>query len=293
MGDACFMAAQLENSMAKAKESTLDQYLNTPAGRESARMARERNPMSGLAMADTGVKIIQNYIKIFNLRPILQRVPMGHHGEFVVPACKPGFRSFPDPKQPCVYHLEECEKRQSYSEPLLIQSLYQFTTFDPFQDSYQVLPVDVVKGEAVAKNILNPPGSGYDTNLLEQGCFATMLDIPSEDELNVARAKLEKKYHLLYNEGEALEMQALRKEISNSMREAAAYLGKNPPWFTSQEIEEKCPGCGDSINSVVRVHGCGYVKDWKWAVENGMRTLEQVPEAKRWKGFPAPKSVSK
>jgi hypothetical protein len=278
--------------MPKAKESTLDQYLNTTAGRESQRMARERNPMCGVSMSDTGMKIVQNYIKIFNLRPIIQRVPLGHHGEFAIPACKPGFRSVPDPKQPCVYRLEPCEKRQSYSEPLLIQSLYQFTTFDPFQDTYQVLPLDVVKGEDLAKNILNPP-VGYDTNLMEQGCFATFNDVPTDDELNAARTKLEKKYHLLYGEAEGLEMQAKRKEISNSMREAAQYLGKNPPWFASTEIEEKCPGCGDSINSVVKVHGCGFVKDWKWAVDNGMRTLEQVPETKKWKGFPVPKSVSK
>jgi hypothetical protein len=278
--------------MANMDKSALDSYVRgTAAGRQSQKLSAELNVSpSDIEIPDFDMKIDPFYIKIFSVRAHATTVYHGQHGEPMIPACEPGFRAVPDPTMPRgVYKMEPCTKIESYSRPYFVASAQMFTHFNPMTGTTEVLAKDIIRGEKLAESILKAPG--FDTDLTEWGAFSTLNDVPTAEEVAEAVAKLNKKYQVLFNEGESLAAQGQLKMITNTQREAAAWLGKPTSWNQVIEMYETCEGCGENVKAQVVVHSCGWVRNWKKAVENGMKTLDQVPAGKRWVDEPVKVAV--
>jgi hypothetical protein len=276
------------------------QYMRgTAAGRASSKMAQEKNPGAGSIEVPILPDIDPFYIKIFNIRvlPVDEKTGLrigsivyhGLHGEHEIPSAEPGLKAVPDETKPRgTYKMVPCAKIESYSRPYFVPSLQTYTHFNPMTGVTEVLPKDVIQGEDVAESIVNAPG--IDTDLREWGVIVTKNDVPSKEEMDIAVGKLKAKYQRLFNEGESLAAQGKIKNITNTQREAAAWLGKPVSWNQVVEMYETCEGCGNPVKAEVVVHSCGWVRNWQKAVENGMRKIKDVPESKRWwSGEPAVK----
>jgi hypothetical protein len=58
-------------------------------------------------------------------------------------------------------------------------------------------------------------------------------------------------------------------------------------WNQGSETLNDCPGCGEPVKPNIIIHTCGYVFDWKRAVEHGLKKKSEVPESFRWWVKPA------
>lgn len=278
------------NHMSK---EALDSYVRgTPAGRQTHKLSEELNSApGGIELPDVLPSIDPFHIKIFGVRVLPidektgERIPTtiwhGQHGTFHIPSAEPAMKAVPAEDKPRgTYTMVPCAKQEAYGRPLCIPNVCMYTHHNTQTGATEVLPKDIIRGEDVAKSIINAPG--YETDLTPWGYFATYNDVPTAEEIAAAVARLKAKYQALYNEGDSLAVQGKVKNITNTMREAAAWLGVRASWNQVVEMYETCEGCGENVKDQVVIHSCGWVRNWQKAVENGMRTLKQVPNTKRW-----------
>jgi hypothetical protein len=259
----------------------LNNYMRSNAGRQSRDLANSINPMgSNIGIPGYLPPVEPQKLKIFSVRPKKMTTDLGSQGKYIIPACIPGKRAkFNAEKK--AWTLVDCDPKESYSLPLCIPSYKLFATYNLAQNKQEVKSEDVVSGEEFARSIVNPPVTGGNNNKLELGVFVTYNNEPTPEEVAAALKSLEATYQRLVLEAKNLSITNNRDEITSSMREAAAYLGVRADWNLVQNETTVCESCGDPIVPTVKVHTCGYVRDWQFAVEEGIKTLEQVPTSKR------------
>jgi hypothetical protein len=248
------MSTQLDSS-------ALSAYMQTDAGRKTKSEIGKLNPRKRIDMPD-GLDLAPKYfIYIFNLRQRAHELNHGTQGRIYIPACEPG---------------------QPYSTPLAIPSVNLFTHVNTMTNVREINAKDIIKGEDLVKSIINPGDGGVNTDLTKWGVFVSFSKVPKPEEVAAAKLLLEATYNQELRDAELLAATGKLKEISNTQREAAIYFNKQYSWNQVVHMHENCPGCGEATTAETKVHKCGYVRDWQWAVENGMRTKEQVPEGKQW-----------
>jgi len=112
------------------------------------------------------------------------------------------------------------------------------------------------------------------------GVFVCAGNIPTEDELRGARAKLEEFYRSLVA---AADREWERSHsflfIHDLQRRAAAHLGFNKEWYYQVRETAECPGCGERVKPGVAVcKSCGAILDREKALALG---LLQPPSEKQ------------
>ena len=242
--------------------TALRAYDNTPAGRDSRRLNQEQNAgigKSAIQLPDIDLTP-KYYLYIFNLRDFEYVIEHGTHGRIVIPACKPG---------------------EPYSQPVAIPSVNLYVTTN-MNGERQVLPLDIVSGERVVRSIINPGDGGVNTDLTQWGCFVSRSKTPSEEEISEARKKLEATYNRELIEARKKEAMGKIGDITNTEREAAGYFKLPYSWNQVSITLNDCPGCGSPVKPGIIIHSCGYVFDWKRAVEHGLKKKSDVPEAFQW-----------
>jgi len=104
------------------------------------------------------------------------------------------------------------------------------------------------------------------------GVFVCRGDAPTEEELNAARARLEKFYRAL-TAGADREWERSHSFlfINDLQRRAAAHLGLEKEWFYRPRETAECPGCGERVKPGVAVcKSCGAVLDREKAAQLGL-----------------------
>src|ERR1700687_414215 len=104
------------------------------------------------------------------------------------------------------------------------------------------------------------------------GVFVCAGQIPTEDELQSARSRLEEFYRALVA---AADREWERSHsflfIHDAQRRAAGHLGLNKEWYYQARETVECPGCGDRVKSGVAVcKSCGGILDREKALALGL-----------------------
>lgn len=136
---------------------------------------------------------------------------------------------------------------------------------------------------------LNGPGASKDGYLEE----------PTQQEIDAARKRLEKRYRFLLDRAKAVEVsnpKELSEILSPEHHAAAEYYGETYTWHNKQVRADYCPQCGERMRAGAAFHKTedgGYcILDWERAVKAGIRTRAQAYEATEDEKF-APKVPSK
>lgn len=137
--------------------------------------------------------------------------------------------------------------------------------------SMGVLPV---MGEDVANEIVGCKSAqkelGIYTNNKEWlGVFWSHNEVPSEEELETARGKLQRYAEVMVADGNRRNLEGHSDKpgvginsIGVMHRKFALYLGQNVPWAQLVQQMIDCPGCGDRVKPNIIQHvACGYVFD--------------------------------
>jgi hypothetical protein len=135
---------------------------------------------------------------------------------------------------------------------------------------------------------------GQNVDLIKQGVFPSLNQVPTEQELLKAEAVRDATWQALIDE--AFQEQASNPQnLRNWLRahpdvyDAVAAFGIEADFITKKAVvKQECPNCGSSIKAGIAFHmyeGGLCVLDWRRAYEAGRVKKEDVPPGKRWQGF--------
>lgn len=160
------------------------------------------------------------------------------------------------------------------------------------------------QGERVAMDIINPQNASLDqdapipenvswmdlggsNDLGRRGLFWSVNEVPTDEELAKARARLDRFYRQKVQEGSAIAADPKRAgDIAPEHHLAAEYLsrtGMKFSWHNFGEMPEVCPNCGEDIKKGAAFHtnsaGVICVLDWNRAIRAGVKTPEDYKKA--------------
>lgn len=134
----------------------------------------------------------------------------------------------------------------------------------------RVLPLEITARE-IAEDLCREINSdaGEESFL---GVFVCQGDAPTDEELDAARARLEKFYRALAAVADReWERSHSFLFINDLQRRAAAHLGLEKEWFYRPRETAECPGCGERVKPGVAVcKSCGAVLDREKAAQLGL-----------------------
>lgn len=138
-------------------------------------------------------------------------------------------------------------------------------------------------------------------DLGSKGVFWSLNEVPTEEEIAAAIARMEKYYKQIVSDANTVEA-ASPKDLPDTLtpehHAAADYLthhfGTQVKWHTAMSRLEDCELCGEKVKAGIAFHrtdeGGVCVRDWKRTVQSGARTRAQAYEATGDEFF-APKVV--
>lgn len=201
------------------------------------------------------------------------------------------------PLMPCV-SIPGCPKSSKYVVAFRVPDIIRQGWQDEVTGG---LRIHEEYGERVVMDIINPVNPGIDQdleidpnvqafasgfNLGEYGVFFSKNEEPTDEEMDKARKRMEKRYRALLAEADELERAGERKRITADHYLAADYFDYKSGWRTRAEAPSACPVCGSSMKAGAAFHvldGGGLcINDWKRVVAAGVRKREDVPEELRW-----------
>jgi hypothetical protein len=178
------------------------------------------------------------------------------------------------------YRIPGCKPGKPYSKPLVIDALvlaeYDLgdgggnmgTTVDPGMEvarsliGIQSAPIVKIKkrdeddeeGEDLVEEIADEliggiPGGLFTTDKSWFGVFATMNEIPTAAELELANRKLRQMMQLIYDTGSELLQAGEKVDMLNrrNYNDAAKFLGRAPLWGNQEHTMDRCVYCKEPI----------------------------------------------
>jgi endogenous inhibitor of DNA gyrase (YacG/DUF329 family) len=187
----------------------------------------------------------KNQLYIFNVRNKAWDRSMGDYGSVHIPACEEG---------------------KEVSEAYIVDGApHGYIATDMHKMSIFLEPGGAI---ALAMDILFI-GRGFDPMLNgeNKGLFISDTAKPSAAAIKTAKAKLRKWQMQLSEEGDNLDRNNKRHEITDMHREAAAALGLNKSWMVQEPREvANCPACQKSMDvEAVKCTSCNAIVDWERA----------------------------
>jgi hypothetical protein len=130
--------------------------------------------------------------------------------------------------------------------------------------------------------------SSRECNLTQQGIFASMNEVPTEEELKRAEARRTAYYKKCFEEMNGLmrsDPKRAQDELTLDHHMAAEMFGIDVDWHRVVTPKIECPNCGEKIKEGIafhRVNGDLCVLDWEKAYLAGAVKKDQVPDEKKW-----------
>jgi hypothetical protein len=130
--------------------------------------------------------------------------------------------------------------------------------------------------------------SSGECDLTRQGVFASLNEIPTEEELKKAEARRLQYYKMRFEEANALQRsdpKRLQDVLILDHHMAAEMFGVDVDWHRVVTPKIECPNCGEKIKEGIafhRVNGDLCVLDWEKAYLAGAVKKDQVPDEKKW-----------
>lgn len=156
------------------------------------------------------------------------------------------------------------------------------------------------RGERFATDLVNPSNltnnmwaeiapnwmDGGGDDLSRKGVFWSKNEVPTREELQKSRRRMEQYYREQFQRAEDLARAGKAAEISKEMHLAADYLRLSTTWHVMTDVPYPCPNCGEAIKPGVAYHASSVggicVIDWKRTVAAGIKQKSDVPEEVRW-----------
>ena len=173
---------------------------------------------------------------------------------------------------------------------------------DPASNQWRV---DEHEARRVAQDVVNPENitlnpdaslaadksfaEGNDYSKL--GVFWSLNNPPTDLEIDKAIKRKEAFYRRRLDQARALEASSpkdLQAFLTPTDHVAADYFGEEFTWHRVSKKPETCSQCGESVKAGVAFHpmaampGVLCIRDWRAAVNAGVKKLKDVPEDKRW-----------
>jgi hypothetical protein len=226
--------------------------------------------------------------------------------EYVVYLHSISKRSFNQPNP--IYRnvvVPACPKDKRYITFMRITHPVQIPTVDPNNPGGASLLV-IENAKRVALSICNPSYVGGDlaaqdqeianeyqissseSNLTQQGVFASLNEIPTEEELRKAEVRRLAYYKRIFEEMNTLYRSNAKEageRVGQDHHLAAEMFAIDVEWHKLTTPKIECPNCGEKIKEGIafhRVNGDLCVLDWERAYLAGAVKKDQVPEPKRW-----------
>lgn len=249
----------------------------------AARMTRTMNDSQNPDFVFTGNANVARkpdyYVRIFNVGDMEHKIE------------RPWVNYNPAQKAKIII-IPACVKGEPYSKPFVINDVVQTPIRNILTNEMDTRGVD---GKFLAQDALNPedPRGSWKTvrqmnptqlmnegtNLYNWGCFWTLNEVPSEEELQAASEKRDAYYNHLIEEAKALWMggDSGKKQIGFTHRKAASYFGLEFEWNQLYKATSNCDECDSVIPVKASVcPKCGNVRNWEQAIARGLKTPEQA-----------------
>src|ERR1700704_2354847 len=141
----------------------------------------------------------------------------------------------------------------------------------------RILPLAITARE-IAEDLCREINSDAGENSF-LGVFVCAGNMPTEDELLGARARLEEFYRAMVASADReWERSHSFLFIHDLQRRAAGHLGLNKEWYYQVRETAECPGCGERVKPTVAVcKSCGAVLDREKALALGLLPPPAVP----------------
>jgi hypothetical protein len=130
--------------------------------------------------------------------------------------------------------------------------------------------------------------SSGECNLTRQGVFASMNEVPTEEELQKAEARRLAYYKVIFEQANGLlrsDPKKLQEVLGLDHHLAAEMFGVDVDWHRVTTPKIECPNCGEKIKEGIAFHysnGNRCVLDWERAYLSGAVKKDEVPENFRW-----------
>jgi hypothetical protein len=130
--------------------------------------------------------------------------------------------------------------------------------------------------------------SSQECNLTRQGIFASLNEIPTDEELAKAEKRLidyHSAIHQRMNELWRADPKKAQEELTIDHHLAAERFGQEVAWHLINTPKIDCPNCGDKIKEGIAYHysnGQRCVLDWERTYLAGAVKKDDVPDAHRW-----------
>ena len=201
--------------------------------------------------------------------------------------------------------IPACPKDKRYITFMSISHPVQIPTVDP--DNASGPPKFVFENaKRAALGICNPSYTGMDLtvqdkaidpqfqiasgecDLTRQGVFASMNEVPTEEELKKAEGRRLAYYKKRFEEANGLlrsDPKRLQEVLNQDHHLAAEMFGQDVDWHRVTTPKIECQNCGEKIKEGIAFHysnGARCVLDWERAYLAGAVKKEDVPEQFRW-----------
>ena len=130
--------------------------------------------------------------------------------------------------------------------------------------------------------------SSSESNLTQQGVFASLNEIPTEDELKRAEQRRVAYYKAIFERMNGLfrsDPKKAQEELGIDHHLAAEMFAIDVDWHKITTPKIECPNCGEKIKEGIAFHyfnGNRCVLDWEKAYLAGAVKKEEVPVERRW-----------
>lgn len=198
-----------------------------------------------------------------------------------------------------------CPKDKRYVTFFRVNHPVQIPTVDP--DNVSGPPIiRIENAKRVALGICNPSFVGADLaiqdraiedqylissgecDLTRQGVFASMNEIPTEEELAKAENRRLTYYKMRFEEANGLlrsDPKRLQEVLGIDHHLAAEMFGQDVDWHKVTTPKVECPNCGEKIKEGIAFHysnGQKCILDWERAWLAGAVKKEDVPDGRQW-----------
>lgn len=130
--------------------------------------------------------------------------------------------------------------------------------------------------------------SSSESNLTQQGVFASLNEIPTEEELKGAEGRRANYYKAIFERMNGLfrsDPKKAQEELGLDHHLAAEMFAIDVDWHKLTTPKIECPNCGEKIKEGIAFHysnGNRCILDWERAYLAGAVKKEDVPETFRW-----------
>ena len=223
------------------------------------------------------------YLHTISRRGFMQ--PHGIYRQIAIPKCPEGKRSH------CFMQVQHPVQQPNLNPddvngpPLWKLDDARSVALGVCNPSYVGKDLAIQDKELNAESVL----SSGECNLTRQGIFASMNEVPTEEELKKAETRREAYYKFRVAEADGLERsnpKQLQYILTEDHHLAADYFGLEANWHRAPSAKIDCPNCGEKIPRTASYHylpnGRACVNDWERAWLAGAVKKEDVPEPKQW-----------